>query len=607
MVVQQKEQDYYNVYTAGALSGDIIYTKNNVKLIYSNTSSVANIALFNDNINKIPRELKEVGPTDKIYGSSVVLYNRVKQNKVQNVGDRLNITIGEQNLSPSKQEVTSVRPFSELGDWTSYKNINLHYLPGTDTSHFQYINPTFIYPGAEGEKDPFFLRNNKNPLIATISTKQRIGFTSTKQQDSDYLFADKLMVFETKPFKSNIDIYYETSTTGIISELNAAVIDDGGTPDANIPFGLSNVNINNWFESTVVGQPISNTFEVVNSLGNPQGGTTALSTTVVIKEITIATLGTSGSYNSSPTVVQPSDYPIAIEQVTAPVSPNTGPTFRFIALKRYPFLNGSETSRRYDVTLEISTDTYSPVNVNIKAVQLNNISPVIYRISSNSISDNKSWIKSQDKSVLENSSEQNPVPTVVAGNTGIGHLQHINAWFRSKSDMNQNYLNSFICRYSFVSNGYDEITVFNDSNDSNKINQNTVRLQGIRYKIIKAEKHTGRFRSIINPDNQSGRLEAGEYYSIGRALHFEDFYGSYDYLNEFSVVSTQTTNNGIPVLRQTIKYDPFGGRVSQMPTNGSDGFKGCWIYVLDLQITDASEGTNFLPSATYTINFIITK
>ena len=615
IVVQQQEQDYYNVYVPGALSGNIIYTKNNVPLTYSNTSSVASIALFNDNINKIPRDLKEVGPTDNIYGSSVVLYNRVKQNQIQNIGTNTNITIGQQNLSPLRQEVTTVRPFNELGEWTTKKNIDLHYANmnpdpaagvGDDS---QYLLGTFIYPGAEGEKDPFFLRNNKNPLIATINTQKRMGLTSTNQEDSTYLFADKLMVFETEPFKSNIDIYYETSTTGIISELNNSILSDGsGTTDA--PFGLSSVNINNWFESTAVGQSISNTFEVVNSSGASQGGTTALSTTVIIKEITNS--GT-GSATSRPTVVSPSDWPIGIEQVTAPVSPNTGPTFRFIAARRYPFLNGSDSSRRYDVTLEISTDNYPSVNVNIRTVQLSNITPILYRISGNNdsdTSDDRMWIKSQDKSVFENSDKDNPIPTVVTGNTGVGNEQEVNAIFISKSDANSSTSSTRFCRYSFVSNGYDPITVFNDTTDSNKINKNTIRLQGLTYKIIKAEKFRGGFKSVANPDTQTGRIEAGEYYktSFVENTNFS-VSGLTSFIDEFTNETIPTTSNGAPVLRESILYQPRGGRVSNMPSNSGlgSGFKGCYVYVLDLQITDASEGTNFLPSATYTINFIITK
>ena len=612
IVVQQQEQDYYNIYVPGALSGNIVYTKNNVKLTYSNTSSVASIALFNDNINKIPRDLKEVGPTDNIYGSSVVLYNRVKQTQIQTVGTSFNnITIGQQNLSPLKQEVTTVRPFSELGQWTSYKNINLHYIDATSNTHSQYLDPTFIYPGVEGEVDPFFLRNNKNPLIATINTQKRMGFTSTNQEDSTYLFADKLMVFETEPFKSNIDIYYETSTTGIISELNNSILSDGsGTTDA--PFGLSSVNINNWFESTAVGQSISNTFEVVNSSGASQGGTTALSTTVVIKEITNS--GT-GSATNRPTVVSPSDWPIGIEQVTAPVSPNTGPTFRFIAARRYPFLNGSDTSRRYDVTLEISTDTYPSINVNIRAVQLSNVTPILYRISGNNYSNvfgdkEKMWIKSQDKSVFENSDKDNPIPTVVTGNTGIGYNQEVNAVFISKSQANSVFDSRKFCRYSFVSNGYDPINVFNQTTDSNKINKDTIRLQGLTYKIIKAELFGGGFKSIANPDSQTGRVEAGEYYrryQIFNGITNDPSTSNTSVIDEFTNETIPTTNGTIPVLTERILFQPRGGRVSNMPSNPGDGFKGCYVYVLDLQITDASEGTGFLPSATYTINFIITK
>jgi len=599
IVVKQQEQDYYNVYVPGALSGNIIYTKNNVKLSYSNTSSVASIALFNDNINKIPRDLKEVGPTDNIYGSSVVLYNRVKQTQIQDVGTSVNITIGQQNLSPLKQEVTTVRPFSELGEWTSFKNINLHYLPGTSTSHFQYANPTFIYPGVEGEVDPFFLRNNKNPLIATINTQKRMGLTSTNQEDSTYLFADKLMVFETGPFKSNIDIYYETSTTGIISELNNSILSDGsGTTDA--PFGLSSVNINNWFESTAVGQSISNTFKVVNSSGGLQGGTTALSTTVVIKEITI--FGT-GSATSSPTVVLPSDWPISIEQVTAPVAPSTGPTFRFIAAKRYTFLNGSDTSRRYDVTLEISTDTYPSINVNIRAVQLDNITPIIYRISPNWGGSNRvgaEIVNQTNPLILQNSSESSPIPTVFPGNVGSGYEMKLNA--RAQEKPGSGATGALILltagRFSFVTNGFDPITVFNATTDSSSIDSNTDRLNGIEYTIEKVNRYRGGYKEINSPNPNLS--SSGEYYAITAS-------DPDDKTADFQIQNTTQTPATLAV-NYFIKY--VGGRsFSGIPSNGEagSGYKGAYIYEIILKINDASGGTRSLTSSSYTIHYIIHK
>jgi len=618
IVVQQQEQDYYNIYVPGALSGNIIYTKNNVKLTYSNTSSVASIALFNDNINKIPRDLKEVGPTDNIYGSSVVLYNRVKQTQIQNVGTSVNITIGQQNLSPLKQEVTTVRPFSELGDWTNKKNIDLHYANmnpdpaagvGDDS---QYLLGTFIYPGAEGEVDPFFLRNNKNPLIATINTQKRMGFTSTNQEDqtavTGYKFADKLMVFETEPFKSNIDIYYETSTTGIISELNNSILSDGsGTTDA--PFGLSSVNISNWFESTPVGQSISNTFEVVNSSGASQGGTTALSTTVVIKEITNS--GT-GSATSRPTVVSPSDWPIGIEQVTAPVSPNTGPTFRFTAARRYPFLNGSDTSRRYDVTLEISTDTYPSININIRAVQLNNVTPILYRMSppwslnTGGYQDfQRAEVKSLTLTELLASSSSSLIPSTVLNNAGTNYDQKINAVFYSQ-DYIKDELERFenngvvgagfpVARFSFITNGFNPITTFNSASDTTN-NLSSQRIQGLTYEIKNVIKFFGYIKEEVNPNSNS-------------SLNFANFYstasiGGLDqpFKSEFSIETYTSGQFSWPQLywRENTNLATNFGRREQ-------GFRACQIYNIEILVRDASNGSASLPSNNYSFNFIITK
>ena len=622
IVVQQQEQDYYNIYVPGALSGNIIYTKNDVDLTFSNTSSVTSIALFNDNINKIPRDLKEVGPTDDIYGSSTVLYNRVKQTLFNliigsnPVSDQANVTIGQQNLSPLKQEVTTVRPFSELGEWTTKKNIDLHYdnmnpdpAAATDS---QYPLGTFIYPGTVGEIDPFFLRNNKNPLIATINTQKRMGLTSTLQEDANWKFADKLMVFETEPFKSNIDIYYETSTTGIISELNSSILNDGGTGPTDAPFGLSSVNVNNWFENTATSQSISNTFEVINSAGASQAGTTALTTRVVIKEITNS--GT-GSATSGPTVVLPSDWPIAIQQATAPIAPSTGPTFRFISAKRYPFLNGSDTSRRYDVTLEISTDTFPSIDVNIRAVQLSNVTPIIYRSSpgfDNGFNNNKignGYLQNITLQNLIDTSSSNVMPTTVLGNITPGYDASYNSVFWSDNyikhlSIDVNGTGFFpVSRFSFITNGYDPISVFDATTDFASLPTTNNEIQGITYEITKVTKFDGRFKSIANPNPSTPDVEAGEFYTTGA---FDSPLAQSEINQEFNVQNYNAGSVGgiiknIPQVyyRKITDHD--------FPSGSVNGYKGCHIYHIQLKISDASQGTGSLTSSTYSVVFIITK
>ena len=634
IVVQQQEQDYYNIYVPGALSGNIIYNKNGTAtpatfegLQYSNTSSVASIALFNDNINKIPRDLKEVGPTDNIYGSSVILYNRVKQNIFNPtvgsnpVSTQANVTIGEQNISPLKQEVNTVRPFSELGAWTNKKNIDLHYAnmdqdPGTGNPSSQYGLGSFIYPGLLGDVDPFFLRNNKNPLIATISTQKRMGFTSTNQEKAEWNFADKLMVFETEPFKSNIDIYYETSTTGIISELNNSILTSEGSGTTDAPAGLSSVNINNWFESSTVGQSISNIFEVVNSQGGSQAGNTALTTNVKIVEITNS-LSTS---NSSFSPISQSNWPIEIVQVSPPVAPNVGPKFQLACRKRIIFENSSDRANNYNVTFEISTDTFPSVQVTIPAVKLSNITPTIYRMSIawpivtnikayGAAGDTpfNAWIKSQDPNTFLNSNVNNKISSIVSGNTGISYDQEANAIWIKNNDIND-YKNNFssnasIFRFQSLTNGYDVVSTFHLSTDSENIDPNTDRLKGLKYKIFNVKRYEGARERYDNPDTQIGRMKPIKYYKFNNEEE--------DVTDQFSITLSEFDFAPLPSGVTPVSYVVTMNR-NALPIRGvgmdwAPSRQSCYVYVIQVQCTDASDGTGSLASSVYTLNFIITK
>tara|TARA_B100001093_G_scaffold338500_1_gene323272 strand:+ start:9812 stop:16327 length:6516 start_codon:yes stop_codon:yes gene_type:complete len=104
IVVRQQEQDYYNAYLPGILRGypldqtdgqTVTYTvddENTGTVVLPNIQhgvnttdfpvgergSTAHTVLINDNINKIPRDLSEVGPDQKQYRSSVEIYGRVE-------------------------------------------------------------------------------------------------------------------------------------------------------------------------------------------------------------------------------------------------------------------------------------------------------------------------------------------------------------------------------------------------------------------------------------------------------------------------------------------------------------------------------------------------
>jgi len=266
IVVKQEDQDYYNIYTPGGVSGNIKFTKWTEDLSYEDAEETFNFASFNDNINKIPRDLKEIGPSDNIYFSSIELINRVQQTHIFNT-DFPNSN--NQNSSfNERQDITNIKPFRELGDWTIYKSVNLAYTtigPAAVDGGSDYTDPTYIYPGAVGEVDPFFLDNNKNPIITTLSTTKRLGAKATDQEVAHH-FAKELMVFETKPTRSNLDIYYETSTSGLISDLNFSF--DNDQSNIGSLSDISFVSLGGLQEQLEYPADISNSFGCVDSSGN---------------------------------------------------------------------------------------------------------------------------------------------------------------------------------------------------------------------------------------------------------------------------------------------------------------------------------------------------
>ena len=70
IVVKQQEQEYYNVYLPGYISGYPVTEARDF-------GRVAFSTLISDNINKVPRDLNAVGPLDDEFASSVELIGRV--------------------------------------------------------------------------------------------------------------------------------------------------------------------------------------------------------------------------------------------------------------------------------------------------------------------------------------------------------------------------------------------------------------------------------------------------------------------------------------------------------------------------------------------------
>lgn len=167
IVVKQKNQEYYNVYTPG---------------IWNYGSSRSYFTIHGDNINKVPRDTTNSYQNDQFAPASVRLYPKVL-NIRNDYGD----------------DYTYRNAISGLIDVKDIGNLNDHSL----------LHTTKLY------------EDEKNHLIGKID-----GYLGTQyillKNEGDFA------VFETEPFESALDIYYETPTCGLISSIdtNQYVLND---------------------------------------------------------------------------------------------------------------------------------------------------------------------------------------------------------------------------------------------------------------------------------------------------------------------------------------------------------------------------------------------
>ena len=226
VVVKQTEQEYYNVYAPNITSGSIT-----TATASDQEKNIVFVPLISDNINKVPRNLEEVSPEQNQFSSDSILYPRVDTSGAASNAFNKMIDVTKKG--------SFVSTIASLNDITN--NVN------------NSVNPS-IYQA------------ESNPFIAKISTPFDIGkpYHSTTTQC--------LSVFETEPVNSAIDIYWETSTSGLIEDLNYAI--DSATPDAPKRFNDFNFNLT---EGDASGTGVSSTnFVPENEVGLEFGSTAQL-------------------------------------------------------------------------------------------------------------------------------------------------------------------------------------------------------------------------------------------------------------------------------------------------------------------------------------------
>jgi hypothetical protein len=247
LVVKQQEQEYYNVYLPGYISGYPVVN-----------ASEAFAVLLGDNINKVPRDLTEVAPNQREFSASVRLFGRVNNPNIDNTNKgalgyyynnreypynaqyfsgRLNdevtlvgtigaggLQLGTSPFAPSNAGAGEFKnpdgnpnsaqiPWGEIGEEQSFFNqqqvpIAMGLKIGAEESQ-----PNLTQPGS--------------PQLNTLGAKVTNEIIPSPVNLVGCMIP-YLSVSETFPVESQLEIFYESSTSGNFVDLNREVIADYG-------------------------------------------------------------------------------------------------------------------------------------------------------------------------------------------------------------------------------------------------------------------------------------------------------------------------------------------------------------------------------------------
>jgi len=217
IVVKQNEQEYYNVYLPLVINGGYLLNTGTPSTS-DDQDELAQSVLINDNINKVPRNLSEVGPDQKQYSSDVKLFGRVAPERATGATNNI-----QWYPSIASDQVSKIATAIDSGYDVDY--------PQSPSA------ATGFYFGMYNQ--------NTNPSILTISSLAPSGSTETlgRLPNSTTSITQNLSVYETNPTISLLDIFWETSATGLLSDLNLDALNqfDGaiGVDNTTYSFSLS--------------------------------------------------------------------------------------------------------------------------------------------------------------------------------------------------------------------------------------------------------------------------------------------------------------------------------------------------------------------------------
>ena len=239
VAIKQQQQEYYNVYLPGVIDGYPIVDDTKEQ------GETAFITLVSDNINKVPRDLQEVGPLDDQFNSDTRMWGRVT-----------NIADDNQQYFPNT-------------------NADKVQLIGTINDVFPGIDISDATPPTTAEINQFSIFDvESKPNVAKIGTQAAIGLTEDLYEapvgSANYPADMKLAVYETEPVISALELYWESSTAELVSDLNYNI--QNNTTEIT----GSTIEAVAFPESLASGQPITNTFQPTDKTGLVTGADATL-------------------------------------------------------------------------------------------------------------------------------------------------------------------------------------------------------------------------------------------------------------------------------------------------------------------------------------------
>ena len=303
VVVKQQEQEYYNVYLPGFVNGYPVIggASERNKSFFTTT--------LGDNINKIPRDLSEVGPTDKDYTSSEMLSIRVNNKLIDNNAATPKNPFpsdkpwnAQYYPGSSSQEVIQIATVRDMeiqaipflaaktsGEYGSIDTNSTYNYNGTGavTSVNEVTEPTGRIPWGTTPANAAFYNGDTNPFIIKCNQSDQVrnpigAFVTVDDYENPptpsdvvYSMAPFLSVAETQPVYSLLDIYWETSLSGELSVINSLIdsqyagVIGGDFVAASFP------------ESASPGDTIGNPFNFQT------GGGTDITTGLVVNSISV--------------------------------------------------------------------------------------------------------------------------------------------------------------------------------------------------------------------------------------------------------------------------------------------------------------------------------